>query len=165
MKKLGVVNSVLAGKTVAFAHGTKSAINKQVISQRLHATELGFTNDEQGDPRFHGGIQKALHIYPSEHYPVWQQELGDKAIFHSAGAFGENLSSSGVTEAFICLKDKIRIGTTLHRHNRARSVARAHALLETQRTLCAKRHGEKATRHASNGLVFPSVRRRRYRRR
>ncbi|HAS6085011.1 TPA: MOSC domain-containing protein [Vibrio vulnificus] len=113
MKKLGVVNSVLAGKTVAFAHGTKSAINKQVISQRLHATEFGFTDDEQGDPRFHGGIQKALHIYPSEHYPVWQQELGDKAIFHSAGAFGENLSSSGVTEAFICLKDKIRIGTTL----------------------------------------------------
>ncbi|EHH0749509.1 TPA: MOSC domain-containing protein [Vibrio vulnificus] len=113
MKKLGVVNSVLAGKTVAFAHGTKSAINKQVISQRLHATELGFTDDEQGDPRFHGGIQKALHIYPSEHYPVWQQELGNKAIFQSAGAFGENLSSSGVTEAFICLKDKIRIGTTL----------------------------------------------------
>ncbi|HAS8174988.1 TPA: MOSC domain-containing protein [Vibrio vulnificus] len=113
MKKLGVVNSVLAGKTVAFAHGTKSAINKQVMSQRLHATELGFTNDEQGDPRFHGGIQKALHIYPSEHYPVWQQELGNKAIFQSAGAFGENLSSSGVTEAFICLKDKIRIGTTL----------------------------------------------------
>ncbi len=113
MKKLGVVDSVLAGKTVAFAHGTKSAINKQVISQRLYATELGFTNDEQGDPRFHGGIQKALHIYSSEHYPVWQQELGDKAIFQSAGAFGENLSSSGVTEAFICLKDKIRIGTTL----------------------------------------------------
>ncbi|EMF7362314.1 MOSC domain-containing protein, partial [Vibrio vulnificus] len=113
MKKLGVVNSVLAGKTVAFAHGTKSAINKQVMSQRLHATELGFTNDEQGDPRFHGGIQKALHIYPSEHYPVWQQELGNKAIFQSAGAFGENLSSSGVTEALICLKDKIRIGTTL----------------------------------------------------
>ncbi|HAS8503117.1 TPA: MOSC domain-containing protein [Vibrio vulnificus] len=113
MKKLGVVNSVLAGKTVAFAHGTKSAINKQVMSQRLHATELGFTNDEQGDPRFHGGIQKALHIYPSEHYPAWQQELGNKAIFQSAGAFGENLSSSGVTEALICLKDKIRIGTTL----------------------------------------------------
>ncbi|WP_182026063.1 MOSC domain-containing protein [Vibrio rotiferianus] len=113
MKKLGVVNSVLAGKTVAFAHGAKSAINKQVLPQRQHATELGFTNDEQGDPRFHGGIQKALHIYPSEHYPVWQQELGDKAIFQSAGAFGENLSSSGVTEASICLKDKIRIGTTL----------------------------------------------------
>lgn len=58
MKKLGVVNSVLAGKTVTFAHGANSAIDKQVLSERQHATELGFTNDEQGDPRFHGGIQK-----------------------------------------------------------------------------------------------------------
>lgn len=58
MKKLGVVNSVLTGKTVDFAHGSKSAINKQVVPSRQHATELGFTNDEQGDPRFHGGIQK-----------------------------------------------------------------------------------------------------------
>ncbi|WP_061039210.1 MOSC domain-containing protein [Vibrio coralliirubri] len=113
MKKLGVINSVLVGKTVAFAHGTQSAINKQVLSERQHATELGFTNDEQGDPRFHGGIQKALHIYPSEHYPVWEKDLGSKAIFQSAGAFGENLSSSGVTEASICLNDKIRIGSTL----------------------------------------------------
>ncbi|PTP01141.1 MOSC domain-containing protein [Vibrio splendidus] len=113
MKKLGLVNSVLVGKTVAFSHGANSAINKQVSPERQHATELGFTNDEQGDPRFHGGIQKALHIYPSEHYPVWQEELGDKIIFQSAGAFGENLSSSGITEHSICLKDKIRIGSTL----------------------------------------------------
>ncbi|MDH5903854.1 MOSC domain-containing protein [Vibrio splendidus] len=113
MKKLGLVNSVLVGKTVAFAHGANSAINKQVLPERQHATELGFTNDEQGDPRFHGGIQKALHIYPSEHYPVWQEELGDKIIFQSAGAFGENLSSIGITEHSICLKDKIRIGSTL----------------------------------------------------
>ncbi|MCG9604071.1 MOSC domain-containing protein [Vibrio alginolyticus] len=113
MKKLGVVNNVLAGKTVAFAHCAKSAINKQVLLERQQATELGFTNDEQGDPRFHGGIQKALHIYPSEHYQVWQQELGDKGVFQSAGAFGENISSSGVTEQSVCLKDKIRIGSTL----------------------------------------------------
>ena len=113
MKKLGVVNSVLVGKIAAFAHGAKSAIDKQVLSERQYATELGFTNDEQGDPRFHGGIQKALHIYPSEHYSVWQKELGDKGIFQSSGAFGENLSSSGITEQSICLKDKVRIGSTL----------------------------------------------------
>ena len=113
MKKLGVVNAVLTGTTKPFAHGAQSAINKQVRTERQHANEVGFTNDEQGDPRFHGGIQKALHIYPSEHYPLWQKDLGDKAILQSVGAFGENLSSSGVTEANICLKDKIRIGSTL----------------------------------------------------
>ncbi|HAS6930571.1 MOSC domain-containing protein [Vibrio parahaemolyticus] len=113
MKKIGVVKAVLAGKTVPYAHGAQSAINKQVLPERQHATELGFTSDEQGDPRFHGGIQKALHIYPSEHYPIWQQELGERTIFQSAGGFGENISSEGVNESTICLKDKIRIGSTL----------------------------------------------------
>lgn len=113
MKKIGVVKAVLAGKTVPYAHGAQSAINKQVLPERQHATELGFTSDEQGDPRFHGGIQKALHIYPSEHYPIWQQELGERTIFQSAGGFGENISSESVTESTICLKDKIRIGSTL----------------------------------------------------
>ncbi|HHX8484090.1 TPA: MOSC domain-containing protein [Vibrio diabolicus] len=113
MKKIGVVKAVLAGKTVPYAHGAQSAINKQVLPERQRATELGFTNDEQGDPRFHGGIQKALHIYPSEHYPIWQQELGERTIFQSAGGFGENISSEGVNESTICLKDKIRIGSTL----------------------------------------------------
>ncbi|WP_330943256.1 MOSC domain-containing protein [Vibrio diabolicus] len=113
MKKIGVVKAVLAGKTVPYAHGALSAINKQVLPERQHATELGFISDEQGDPRFHGGIQKALHIYPSEHYPIWQQELGERTIFQSAGGFGENISSEGVTESTICLKDKIRIGSTL----------------------------------------------------
>ncbi|EJL6782083.1 MOSC domain-containing protein [Vibrio sp. D415a] len=113
MKKIGVVKAVLAGKTVPYAHGAQSAINKQVLPERQHATELGFISDEQGDPRFHGGIQKALHIYPSEHYPIWQQELGERTIFQSVGGFGENISSEGVTESTICLKDKIRIGSTL----------------------------------------------------
>ncbi|HCH1498676.1 TPA: MOSC domain-containing protein [Vibrio parahaemolyticus] len=113
MKKIGVVKAVLAGKTVPYAHGAHSAINKQVLPERQHATELGFTSDEQGDPRFHGGIQKALHIYPSEHYQIWQQELDERPIFQSAGGFGENISSEGVTESTICLKDKIRIGSTL----------------------------------------------------
>ncbi|WP_447064939.1 MOSC domain-containing protein [Vibrio alginolyticus] len=113
MKKIGVVKAVLAGKTLPYAHGAQSAINKQVQPERQHATELGFISDEQGDPRFHGGIQKALHIYPSEHYPIWQQELGERTIFQSAGGFGENISSEGVTESTICLKDKIRIGSTL----------------------------------------------------
>ncbi|MEI8629548.1 MOSC domain-containing protein [Vibrio sp. M60_M70] len=113
MKKIGVVKALLAGKTVPYAHGVQSAINKQVLPERQHATELGFISDEQGDPRFHGGIQKALHIYPSEHYPIWQQELGERTIFQSAGGFGENISSEGVTESTICLKDKIRIGSTL----------------------------------------------------
>lgn len=58
MKKLGVVNCILAGQTVAFAHGSQSAIDKKIMHGRQRVTQLGFINDQQGDPRFHGGIQK-----------------------------------------------------------------------------------------------------------
>ncbi|CCN72953.1 MOSC domain-containing protein [Vibrio nigripulchritudo] len=113
MKKIGTVESVLSGKTQPYSRGAVSSIDKKIQSGRLYANSLGFTNDEQGDPRFHGGIEKALHMYPSEHYPKWCEELGNKPIFEQVGAFGENLSSSGITESQICIGDKIKIGSTL----------------------------------------------------
>jgi len=111
--KLGSVMSVLKGKKVAFARNSTSAINKQSQSTRQQVTKLGIIGDEQGDPNFHGGVEKAIHLYPSEHYKYWCAELGNKPIFQSVGAFGENISSVGVTEIDICINDIILIGTTL----------------------------------------------------
>jgi len=54
-----------------------------------------------------------LHIYPSEHYPIWREEIGDKKVFQSVGAFGENLSSVGLTEETVCINDIYKIGSTL----------------------------------------------------
>ena len=113
MSTLGHINAVLAGKALPYAHQSLSAINKKILSGRHYVSTLGLLQDEQGDSRFHGGLQKALHIYPSEHYKFWQQELGPLPVINTVGAFGENLSSSGITEATICLNDKIRIGSTL----------------------------------------------------
>ena len=113
MNKLGKVASVLIGKKRPYAQNTISAINKQSQSTRQQITELGILGDEQGDPIFHGGVEKAIHIYPSEHYEYWREELGIKPIFQSAGAFGENISSVGLTESDICINDVILIGTTL----------------------------------------------------
>jgi MOSC domain-containing protein YiiM len=52
-------------------------------------------------------------MYPSEHYSKWREELGNKPIFEQVGAFGENLSSSGISEFQICIGDRIKIGSTL----------------------------------------------------
>ncbi|MBD1555675.1 MOSC domain-containing protein [Vibrio sp. S9_S30] len=112
MKQLGVIESVLTGKTQSYSRGALSAINKTIQSDRLQVTTLGFTEDEQGDPRFHGGVEKALHIYPSEHYQKWRSELGEKPIFESVGAFGENLSSRGVDEHSLCIGDVVQMGST-----------------------------------------------------
>lgn len=113
MDKLGNIISVLTGKAVAFERNSKSAINKSIQNTRQQVTKLGVVGDEQGDPRFHGGVEKALHIYPIEHYKHWRNELGNKLVFQGVGAFGENISSIGVTENDICINDKISIGTTL----------------------------------------------------
>ncbi|WED27602.1 MOSC domain-containing protein [Vibrio sp. DW001] len=113
MTRLGIVNAVLVGKAVPFAKGAQSAINKKPTTGRQQVSALGFTDDEQGDPRFHGGVEKALHIYPTEHYPEWRKEIGEKPVLKTVGAFGENISSIGLNEYTICLEDKIRIGSTL----------------------------------------------------
>lgn len=112
MKKLGVVQAVLSGKAGPFHRGVESAIDKQVLSGFASVKRLGIEGDQQADQRHHGGEDKALHLYPEEHCAYWLSELGEHAHF-SAGGFGENLSTQGVSEDTICIADQIKIGTTL----------------------------------------------------
>ena len=63
-ESLGKVNAVLTGKAVSFAHGSKSAIDKKVVGGRQSVSFLGLMGDEQGDLRFHGGVEKALTFTP-----------------------------------------------------------------------------------------------------
>ncbi len=61
--------------------------------------------DGQADLSVHGGPDKAVYAYPSEHLPLWEEELG-----HTLGPapFGENLSTRGGTEAEVCIGDRWR---------------------------------------------------------
>ncbi|WP_315983554.1 MOSC domain-containing protein [Aliamphritea spongicola] len=79
----------------------------------VEVMELGLAGDEQADLRVHGGPHKAVHIYPREHYSDWQEALGYRAVLEEAGAFGENLSSRGLTEETVCMGDQYRIGSVL----------------------------------------------------
>ena len=120
MSVIGQVEAVLVGKAVPYARGADSAIDKHGVTGPQQVSFVGLVDDEQGDKRIHGGVEKALHIYPREHYAAWQRELGEKPVFEKAGAFGENISASGVTEHTVCLHDKVRIGTTLLEVSQAR---------------------------------------------
>ncbi|WP_416423965.1 MOSC domain-containing protein [Pseudomonas sp. App30] len=112
--RLGQLEALLVGKAVPFARrGTRSAIAKQAVEGALAATALGLAGDEQGDLRIHGGVDKAIHLYPREHYTRWQQLIGEHPLLAAPGAFGENLATVGMTEQTICLGDVIRCGTTL----------------------------------------------------
>ncbi|HEX7570607.1 MAG TPA: MOSC domain-containing protein, partial [Verrucomicrobiae bacterium] len=71
----------------------------------------GTTNlagDGQGDLRVHGGADKAINLYPFEHYAYWLNELEIQKL--SKGAFGENLTTTGAVEADVCIGDIFEIG-------------------------------------------------------
>lgn len=71
----------------------------------------GFKGDEQADRRHHGGVDKAVCVYPAEHYLHWRTTLRLPELGY--GAFGENLTTSGCTEAHVCIGDVFSLGEAL----------------------------------------------------
>ena len=57
----------------------------------------------------HGGVDKAVYVYPNEHYPFWRNEL--RGMDLSPGAFGENFTSEGLLEDQVEVGDRLRIAT------------------------------------------------------
>ncbi|MFB4392125.1 MULTISPECIES: MOSC domain-containing protein [unclassified Pseudomonas] len=109
-----VLDELLTGVARPFTRpGSHSAIHKQPRQGPRKVTTLGIEGDEQGDLRVHGGIEKAIHHYPREHYAAWAEELGEHPLLAQPGAFGENFSSTGWHEADVCLGDRIRVGSAL----------------------------------------------------
>lgn len=118
--RLGTVEAVLVGRAVAFARGRPSAIAKTPCLGPVGVGHTGLDGDEQGDTRFHGGPDKAVHAYAFEHYRPWANDLGPLPVLAAPGAFGENLSTLGVTEAGLCLGDRLRIGSSVFEISQAR---------------------------------------------
>jgi MOSC domain-containing protein YiiM len=113
------VKDVFVGKAEKFGLGLSSAINKQRLTQRLWLWPQGLGQDEQGDPRFHGGAERALHHYPAEHYAYWRQRFPQRDW--QAPAFGENLSTLGLNESQVCIGDIFRWGEALLQVSQPRS--------------------------------------------
>lgn len=108
------VQHVLAGQSRPFTRpGTFTGIDKFAISGAVEVGTSGIVGDEQGDRRIHGGVDKAIHHYPLEHYPQWAHLLGEHPRLEQPGAFGENLSTFGLTEHEVCLGDIFRCGSVL----------------------------------------------------
>lgn len=108
------VDALLAGRAVPYTRaGSRSAIDKRPLRGRVAIGELGIAGDEQGDPRVHGGPDKAIHHYAFDHYAAWRGELGPLPLLQAPGAFGENLSTRGLDETGVCLGDRFRLGSAL----------------------------------------------------
>ena len=108
------IDSVLVGRTVRFTDaGETSAIAKSPVEGPRTVGFLGIEGDSQADLSVHGGREKAVHHYPRDHYRWWQERLPNRKLLGSAGAFGENVSTRGLTEDDICIGDRLRLGTAL----------------------------------------------------
>src|SRR5262245_49701380 len=88
-----------------------TGIFKQPVVGPVRVRTLNLDGDRQADLRVHGGRDKAVYVYPSEHYEFWQRELGENSL--SWGAFGENLTVEGLFEDKVCVGDEIGIGTAV----------------------------------------------------
>jgi MOSC domain-containing protein YiiM len=85
-----------------------TSIFKTPVDRRLRVSTLNFEGDEQSDLTVHGGVDKAVYAYPSEHYEHWRRELPDADL--PWGVFGENLTTEGLLED-VRIGDRFRIGS------------------------------------------------------
>ncbi len=85
-------------------HRITSGIAKRPVTVgHLRLDRLNLEGDGQADLTVHGGPDKAVYAYPSEHLPAWAAELGQEL---GPAAFGENLSTRGGTEDDVCIGDR-----------------------------------------------------------
>jgi MOSC domain-containing protein YiiM len=90
------------GKAVA------TGIYKEAVAGRIMLRRHNLEGDEQADLTVHGGWDKAVYVYPSEHYPFWQAELPAMPLPY--GIFGENFTTEGLDESSVHIGDQFRIG-------------------------------------------------------
>ena len=87
----------------------QTGIFKKSTEGPINVKRLGLEGDQQANKKLHGGIDKAICVYPSEYYNLWKEELGKPDL--SFGDFGENLTTVGLLEDDIYVGDRLRIGS------------------------------------------------------
>jgi MOSC domain-containing protein YiiM len=87
----------------------RTSIFKAPVSGRVRVTRLNIQGDQQSDLSVHGGAEKAVYAYPSEHYAFWRREL--PGMDFPWGTFGENLTTEGLLEDKVHIGDRFRAGS------------------------------------------------------
>jgi MOSC domain-containing protein YiiM len=87
----------------------RTGIFKQPVKDRVMLRSLNLDGDGQADLTVHGGLEKAVYVYPFEHYDYWQSELPDTEL--TLGNFGENFTTTGLREEELNIGDRFGIGT------------------------------------------------------
>lgn len=81
-----------------------TGVFKESVSGRVKVSTLNLEGDQQADLTMHGGENKAIYLYPPEHYDFWQNEL--PATDMPWGMFCENFTSPGLQESSVFIGDR-----------------------------------------------------------
>ncbi|MGH9833395.1 MAG: MOSC domain-containing protein [Blastocatellia bacterium] len=87
-----------------------TGIFKEPVAGRVAVRKHNLAGDQQADLSVHGGPDKAVYVYPSEHYEFWRSEL--PGVDLPWGMFGENLTIEGLMEDEVNIGDRFRIGSS-----------------------------------------------------
>lgn len=97
-----------AETTISTEKPWTTSIFKTVLCGPAWLGKLNLDGDAQADLTVHGGLHKAINVYPSEHYTYWKQELHLSEMPY--GAFGENFTICGLLEDEVCIGDVFKVG-------------------------------------------------------
>jgi MOSC domain-containing protein YiiM len=88
-----------------------TSIWKSPVAGRVGIRRHNVDGDRQADLTVHGGPYKAIYLYASEHYPYWAEQFPEMEI--PFGAFGENLTTQGLTEDSVHIGDQFQVGSAV----------------------------------------------------
>jgi len=107
--KLVSVNVGLPREADWHGRSVRTSIWKNPVEGPVRVGALNLEGDKQSDLSVHGGADKAVYAYPSEHYSYWRRELPSMEL--PWGAFGENFTTQGLLEEKVQIGDRFRIGS------------------------------------------------------
>jgi len=85
-----------------------TGIFKAPVPGPVMLRRLNLDGDRQADLQAHGGRNKAVYAYASEHYDFWRGQLPEMDL--PWAMFGENLTTEGLSEKHAYIGDEFRIG-------------------------------------------------------
>ncbi len=89
----------------------KTGIFKQPVPGRVMLRKTNLDGDRQADLSVHGGPNKAVYGYPSEHYEYWKRQLARPEL--PWGSLGENFTTEGMLETELSVGDRYRVGSAV----------------------------------------------------
>ncbi|MEN2667014.1 MOSC domain-containing protein [Listeria aquatica] len=107
---MGQVLGLAVGKPNEMDIGRNKTMMTGIGKEQVEEAMLrfaGFDGDASFDLKHHGGLDRSVCIFPKEHYSYFEEKFNRILL---PGAFGENLTVSGLLEQDVAIGDVFQVG-------------------------------------------------------